>query len=51
MTEPPKPDLTEHEEEAAPFDDVLSKLLSAKPAHEAAPGKQPTPKPTKAEKP
>ena len=26
-----KPDLSEHEEEAAPFDDVMRKLLGAKP--------------------
>ena len=31
QTQPPKPDLTEHEEEVAPFDDVLRRLLSAKP--------------------
>ena len=32
MTQPPKPDLSDHEEEAAPFDDVLRTLLAAKPA-------------------
>ncbi len=32
MTKPPKPDLSDHEEEAAPFDDVLRTLLAAKPA-------------------
>jgi len=31
MTQAPKPDLSEHEEEAAPFEDVMRKLLSAKP--------------------
>ncbi len=32
MTQTSKPDLSDHEEEAAPFDDVLRKLLTAKPA-------------------
>lgn len=32
MPSPPKPDLSEHEEEAVPFDDVLRKLVTAKPA-------------------
>ncbi len=32
MTQTPKPDLSDHEEEAVPFDDVLRKLLTAKPA-------------------
>jgi hypothetical protein len=33
MTEKPsKPDLTEYEEEETPLDDVLRRLLSAKPA-------------------
>ena len=31
MPTTPQPDLAEHEEEANPFDDVLQKLLSAKP--------------------
>ena len=30
MTDTPKPDLSEHEEEAVPFDDVMRKLLEAK---------------------
>lgn len=38
---PDKPDLTEHEEEAVPFDDVLRKLLAAKPAPRKAPDPQP----------
>ena len=38
MTNSEKPDLSDHEEEAAPFDDVLRKLLAAKPApRKAAP--------------
>ena len=33
MKEPiARPDLSEHEEEAEPFDDVMRKLLGAKPA-------------------
>ena len=28
---PEKPDLSEHEEEAVPFDEVMQKLLKAKP--------------------
>lgn len=32
MTQTPKPDLSEHEEEGAPFEDVMRKLLAAKPA-------------------
>jgi hypothetical protein len=32
MPDIPKPDLSEHEEEAVPFDDVLRRLLEAKPA-------------------
>ena len=36
MTDTPKPDLSDHEEEAAPFDDVLRKLLAAKPAPRSA---------------
>jgi hypothetical protein len=39
----PKPDLSEHEEEAEPFDDVMRKLLTAKPSHKAA--ETPPPKP------
>ena len=31
MPDTPKPDLSEHEEEAVPFDDVLRRLLEAKP--------------------
>jgi hypothetical protein len=31
-TTAPKPDLTEHEEEAVPFDEVMKKLVNAKPA-------------------
>ena len=37
----PKPDLSEHEEEAIPFDDVLRRLLAAKPAPKAAPPVEP----------
>ena len=29
---PEKPDLSEHEEEAVPFDEVMQKLVKAKPA-------------------
>lgn len=32
MTDSPKPDLAEHEEEAVPLDEVLRQLLNAKPA-------------------
>jgi len=32
MTHPHKPDLSEHEEEAIPFDEVMKKLIEAKPA-------------------
>jgi hypothetical protein len=38
----PKPDLTEHEDAAVPFDDVLRQLLSAKPAVKPS---EPTPAP------
>ncbi len=31
-TKTPKPDLSEHEEEAVPFDEVMQKLVKAKPA-------------------
>ena len=37
MTETSKPDLSEYEEEAAPFDDVMRKLLEAKPASKGSP--------------
>lgn len=30
--EPSNPDLSEHEEEAIPFDDVMRRLIGAKPA-------------------
>jgi hypothetical protein len=30
MTDTPKPDLSEHEEEGAPFEDVMRKLLNLK---------------------
>lgn len=33
MPDKPKPDLSEHEEESVPFDDVLRRLLKAKPSH------------------
>lgn len=33
MPNKPKPDLSEHEEESVPFDDVLRTLLKAKPSH------------------
>jgi hypothetical protein len=32
MTKPPKPDLSEYEEERVPLDDVLKRLVEAKPA-------------------
>lgn len=32
----PKPDLAEHEEEAVPFDEVMQKLVEAKPAPKSA---------------
>jgi hypothetical protein len=32
MTQTPKPDLSEHEDEAVPFDEVMKKLVQAKPA-------------------
>ena len=32
MTHTPKPDLTEHEDESVPFDEVMKKLVQAKPA-------------------
>ena len=31
MTQPIKPDLSEHDEEAIPFDDVMRQLVGAKP--------------------
>ncbi len=31
MIQTPKPDLTEHEVEAVPFDQVMKKLIEAKP--------------------
>jgi hypothetical protein len=40
----PKPDLTEYEEEAVPFDDVMQKLMKAKTMPEK-------PEPQKKEKP
>lgn len=43
MTKTPKPDLSEHEEEAAPFEDVMRKLLAAKPAHKPPSEAEPTP--------
>ena len=43
MTQTPKPDLSEHEDEAIPFDQVMKKLAEAKPA----PKKPETPKPEK----
>ena len=43
MTQAPKPDLSEHEEEAAPFEDVMRKLLSAKPAPAKVPPADPVP--------
>ena len=45
MTQPPKPDLSEHEEEGVPFEDVMHKLLSAK----SAPAKPPHPEPEEPE--
>lgn len=38
---PPKPDLTEYEDEAVPFDDVLRRLLGAEPGPK--PSEAPTP--------
>jgi hypothetical protein len=32
MTQTPKPDLSEHEDELIPFDEVMKKLVEAKPA-------------------
>jgi len=49
MTQTPKPDLSDHEEEAAPFDDVLRKLLAAKPVHRPASDNQAPDGPPKAE--
>jgi hypothetical protein len=40
MTQPPKPDLSDHEEEATPFDDVMRQLLAAKPAIKPTPDDQ-----------
>lgn len=37
MVQARKPDLDEHEEEAIPFDDVMRKLLEAKPSNGATP--------------
>ena len=48
MTNSPKPDLSDHEEEATPFDDVLRKLLTAKPAPRSASDNQAQDKPPKA---
>ena len=45
MTDTPKLDLSDHEEEAAPFDDVLRKLLAAKPAPRKAAPIDPTSEP------
>ena len=36
MNQLPKPDLSEHDEEATPFDDVMRELLKAKPAPKKA---------------
>ena len=44
MTEYPKPDLSEHDEEVTPFDDVMRKLLEAKLAPKKAAAK-PEPEP------
>lgn len=33
MTKPPKPDPKGYEEEAIPFDDVMRRILQAKPKH------------------
>lgn len=49
MSQTPKPDLSDHEEETAPFDDVLRKLLAAKPVHRPAPDNQAPDEPPKAE--
>lgn len=48
MTQTPKPDLAEHEDEAVPFDQVMKKLLGAKPAPKTAP-EEPKPKKPKAD--
>ena len=39
MTTIPKPDLSEHDEEETPFDDVMRRLLEAKPAAPKLPAK------------
>ena len=39
----PKPDLSDHEEEATPFDDVMRKLLDAKPTPKEASAKDAPP--------
>lgn len=44
MTDKPKPDLSEHEEDFVPFDDVLRTLLKAKPSHGKPSEKGSTPK-------
>ena len=51
MTNLPKPDLSDHEEEAAPFDDVLRQLLTAKPTPRHAADNPSSEKQAKAEKP
>jgi hypothetical protein len=47
MTTTPKPDLSDHEEEATPFDDVLRKLMAAKPVHRPASDNQAPDEPPK----
>jgi len=42
MPQTPKPDLSEHEEEAVSFDEIMQKLVKAKPApKKIEPSKQP----------
>ena len=51
MTQTPKPDLSDHEEEEVPFEDVLRKLLGAKPAPRHASDNQASENGAKTEKP
>lgn len=41
MSDKAKPDLSEHEDESVPLDDVLRKLVTAKPSDEKASEKRP----------
>lgn len=42
-TTPSQPDLSEYGEEAIPFDDVMRRLLEAKPQHQKADKPEPNP--------